>query len=203
MLIIEDGAGRPDAEAFSTVQFARDYSRKRLGLESISDASPNCDDERLEKCLFAAADYMATIPWYGIPTNAHQSLCWPRRLYAPHDYRNGDYSRLGTAWYDIGVRGYEERYCVGSNVVPSEICIANVLLAKDIHEGDLDPTGFHKPVLVHEAKGESGEIKFSAAQALSNKGGMQVRTRDPLYAVRRHISQWMYRRPQGIRLMRA
>lgn len=202
-LIIEVGNGSPDSQAFADVDFARRYANGRFGLESISDEG-DCDDERLEKVLWAAAEYMDRCPWYGIPTHVDQALCWPRMLVEPeHYYHDRDTIFPQHGWYTTYSYNWNARYVVPSNAIPEAICIANVLLAKDIHEGNLDPTGFSKPVVATSASSEAGSLSFHRPQALSNKGGMQVRTRDPLYAVRRLIRPWLHRRAPSAKFVRA
>lgn len=202
MLRIERGVGSPDSQAFADVDFAREYATGRWGMESLSGEN-HFQDEQLESALWAAAEYMNNIPWYGITKNVHQALSWPRYLIEPEHYqRHGDYGFPQYGWYSLS-HNWSHRYCVPSDVVPEEVRIANVLLAKDILEGNLDPTGFHKPVVATSASSEAGSLSFHRPQALSNKGGMRVRTRDPLYAVRRLIRPWLHRRVPSAKFVRS
>ena len=202
-LIIETGVGDPDAQSYATVEDARAYANGRWGLEAISDEG-ECDDQTVAKALWAAAEYMNKISWYGVPANDVQALAWPRILVEPHTFSGYDHTSPipTTGWFSTHSRYYHSRWCVPPNVVPKEIVQANILLAKDIIEGDLDPRGLHKPVIATSASAENGSISFAKPQALANKGGMRVRSKDPLYAIRDLVRQWIYIHVPSVTLKR-
>ena len=202
-LNIETGVGNPDAQSYASVEDARAYANGRWGLEAISDEGA-CGDQTLAKALWAAAEYMNKIPWYGLPTSAFQALAWPRILVQPHSFSGYDHESYAPnhGWYGMHAYGYHSRWCVPPHIVPKEIVRANILLAKDVVDGDLDPTGLHKPVIVNSASSEAGSLSFANPEAIANKGGMQVRSQDPLYAVRDLITQWIYVHVPYVHLVR-
>lgn len=70
-IVTEDGSGKPDAEAYCTVDFADAYHAAR-GNEWAGSASVK------EAALRRATDYMAAYTWKGERISATQALAWPR-----------------------------------------------------------------------------------------------------------------------------
>lgn len=70
-LIIETGAGLPDAESFATAAELADYAVK------FGKTVPT-DEPTQEALLRRAALQMSALPWKGCAVNRDQALPWPR-----------------------------------------------------------------------------------------------------------------------------
>lgn len=70
-LIIETGAGLPDAESFATAAELADYAVK------FGRTVPT-DEPTQEALLRRAALQMSALPWKGCAVNRDQALPWPR-----------------------------------------------------------------------------------------------------------------------------
>ena len=173
-LIIERGNANPRSNAFHTIKEMRDWAEHELGMEAISHTG-ECDDIKMGKIIRAVAkDYMAKIPWAFPRTDPTQGLCFPIRC-CPH---------------------------TPSDIVPDQIIEASMRLCNDVVIGYLDPLGRKKPIITKSVSTESVSVSFERAQALTDDGGLQVRSKDPLYAVRHLISPWIAARGTTARLIR-
>lgn len=75
MLLVENGTGLPDAEAFNTVAEFRDYCAKR-GIDLPAEIT----DTKIEQWLREAAEYLCIIVRYrGLKLVPTQSLEFPRQ----------------------------------------------------------------------------------------------------------------------------
>ena len=75
-IIVESGAGLPDAETLASVEDADLYFSKR-GISAWADLT----NMRKEECLILATDYMSFFyraRWKGYRTYTEQALDWPR-----------------------------------------------------------------------------------------------------------------------------
>jgi len=128
-IIIEDGTGKADAEAFISVADADSYFAL-IGETTAWGAASEADKE---KALRRGAMYMAQkfdARWLGTRTDSLQSLSWPR--------------------YDVVDL---DGYVVNSDIVPVEVGRANAELASRHIGGtellpDLDETGTIRETMV-------------------------------------------------------
>lgn len=75
-LIVEDGTGLPDAEAYASVAFCDDYFAARGNTAWAAMGTPT-----KEAALRLGCDYMEAVyaqQWAGRRTSATQALSWPR-----------------------------------------------------------------------------------------------------------------------------
>lgn len=121
-LVVEDGTGKANAEAYATVQAFKDYFNNR-GVD-ITAFTP---DAKIEQNLRKGADYMTgeyRLSWKGERTNFTQALDWPRYNVTLPDMPGG-YGAFP--------------YVIPTNVVPADIATANILLAYRANAADLAP----------------------------------------------------------------
>ena len=128
MLIVEDGTGLPNAEAYASVATADEYFAKR-GFTSWTTIT---DDEK-EQALRRAADYMQQVyrmRWKGTRVKADQGLDWPRIYVVREDYY------VTNAAIPDSITG---EFYYPSDEVPKEVINANIELAFKAASGDLSP----------------------------------------------------------------
>lgn len=146
-LIVEDGTGKPDAEAYMSVADADAYFAARG-----NDAWAALDTVAKEIALRKGSDYMAgtyTDQWKGERVSAVQALDWPRKC----------------------VR--VERFHLPSTAVPSAVARANAEMAVRSIGGDLqaDQSSQVKqetvgPITVVYSDGARQGVKYSAVDGL-------------------------------------
>ena len=111
--LVEDGTGLPLANSFASVDEADDYYFDR-GDTTWTDA----DTLVKEAKLLQATQYLeATYRWKGGAATAGQGLAWPRN----------------------GVSD-EDGYSIASNIVPSEVKDATIILAREAQAISLLPS---------------------------------------------------------------
>lgn len=117
-LVIEDGAGRADAESFVSVADATAYHANRGNAAWAALAS----DEVREQMLRKATDYMEAIyrpRWAGVRKLTTQALSWPR--------------------YNVPIRDVAITQYYPNNTVPAAVANACAELALRAIKGDLVP----------------------------------------------------------------
>ena len=120
-LVVEDGTGKWDAEAFCTVTYADDYHLRRGGPTIWSGLST----AKKEAALRRATDYMEEefrARWLGSRAKIDQALSWPR-----WDVEHVDYRLFGSQWTAH----------VGWDRVPDIVKKANAQLALKAASGPL------------------------------------------------------------------
>lgn len=204
-LVVENGQGLERTNSFVTLDEAREYYLQEFGFEHLScEGNPFVPDLHLERALKAAFKYMVRMPWAGYRTRPYQGGSWPRILYETDYYRyyKKDYRHADSfhGWLPL----YEtQRNCVAPLEIPDRIRECHMILTRDIVDGYLDPTGRLKPVVTRSISSEAGSMTFHRPQALAaGPAGMQVRSRDPLYAVRELVSPWLRVRVMSVRMRR-
>jgi hypothetical protein len=121
MLIVEDGAGRCDAESYASVADASTFFEKRATTAWAALA----DDSVREACLRRATDYMEQMyrtKWKGARASLTQVLDWPR---------------IDVQLEDVGF-GRLAAY-VPYNTVPQQVVSACCELALRAASGELAP----------------------------------------------------------------
>lgn len=128
-IVIEDGTGRADAEAYISVSDADAFFDARgiggwVGVLATGEK---------EAALRRATDYMTQAyraRWKGSRINGTQALDWPRNFVQRDDFQAATMNGAAV----IGGRFY-----FPSNEVPTEVQHANALLALKSLSGDLAP----------------------------------------------------------------
>mgnify|MGYP000069454126 FL=1 len=110
-MIVEDGTGKTNANAYCTAAFAADYhaARGNAAWDAVEDA---------DAAIVRATDYLTQVygqRWQGIRKTGTQALDWPR--------------------YDVVIDGY----AVDSTVIPDAVKNACAELALRAAAGDLLP----------------------------------------------------------------
>lgn len=112
-IVVEDGTGKADAEAYVSVAEFKDYCDK-WGLDYTGQTDP-----QIEVLLRKATNYMVTLfraSWQGCRVAQGQALDWPR--------------------YDVELEGY----AFASNAIPAEVTAACCELAHIANTTPLLPT---------------------------------------------------------------
>lgn len=127
-LVVEDGTGKSDAEAYISVADASAHlaSRGFVLWATMSDAEK-------EQALRRATDYMLQVyrlRWAGVRASTTQALDWPREWVPIKDWDG-----LTVNGQPLQTQGY-----YASNVVPAEVQRANADLAYKAAGGELTPT---------------------------------------------------------------
>lgn len=125
MLIVEDGTGKVDAEAFATVEEA-DTRLASLGLTNWAILS----EPEKEQALRRAAQFMEQrwrLRWKGVRYSGTQALAWPR------------------------ANVIAEGYLYPFDAVPTAVRHANIDLALCAAAGDLTPDP--KPIVIRQKLG--------------------------------------------------
>ena len=126
-LIVEDGTGKADAEAFISAADASTYHTARGNAAWAALASDTVREQMLRK----ATDYMQQIyklRWKGVPVTTTQALDWPR-AYVSREYV---YSTAGTPPSSI-----DGTLWWPSDEVPTAVARACAELALRAIDGDL------------------------------------------------------------------
>lgn len=149
-LIVEDGTGLSNAEAFISVDDATTY----LAARGSADAWDAIEDK--EAALRLAADYMLQqyrMRWAGYRNSETQALDWPRQLCPNPDFSGYSY--------------------IANTVVPNDVKYANALLALKTASGDLladqAPFAVEKtvgPLTVKYAEHTNPATKYAAVEML-------------------------------------
>lgn len=101
-LVVEDGTGRADANAFASVATVTE----RLALTPFAAAWVAVDPDRQAQCVAEATAWLSRQRWDGIATTATQALAFPR------------------AWMQT-----PDGYAVASNLIPAWLIDATARLA--------------------------------------------------------------------------
>jgi hypothetical protein len=72
-IVVEDGTGKTDANAYVSVASARAYAEAR----GKDDVLPE-DDDDVAALIVQSTDYLETLPWKGTRTTTTQALAFPR-----------------------------------------------------------------------------------------------------------------------------
>lgn len=146
-LIVEDGTGKPDAEAFCDIETANAYFSKR------GNSLWAGEETELEAALRSATDYMQAHYaklWRGCLATTDQGLDWPR----------------------AGVKRDDGRP-VGVSVVPQPVVFACAELAVRALAGELTPDGERAesevkigPLEIKYEEGESNRPVFVSVNAM-------------------------------------
>jgi hypothetical protein len=156
-IIVEDGTGKADAEAYVDVSFSDAYHEKR-GNEAWAALSSVVK----EQCIVKATDYMVELyngRWKGMRRFTTQSLDWPRVGVVLDEFSAAEYGTVDVPYY----------------IVPEEVkkaCAELALkasagaLTADLGQGVLRETV--GPITVQYDSGSSRQTTYvSVARALS------------------------------------
>lgn len=157
-LIVETGAGLPDAESYISVAYANTYHANR-GNTNWADIST----AEAEQALRRATDYLVQVyrtKWDGVRYSSTQSLDWPRSFVENKDQSFGNlYPIIGYFYYP-------------SDFIPQELKNACAEMAFKAASGelapDLDRTIIKEKIDVLEVEYDKNALQYKRYRAIDN-----------------------------------
>ena len=124
IIVVEDGTGIANANAYATAATVRAYATLR-GV-TLPDAGTGIDP--VETLLINAMDYMESLRYIGVKASQTQALSWPRVLLYPFE---------NYPFYTYDILNYQETFDPSYYVMPTKLVAALCQVVIEMNNGIL------------------------------------------------------------------